>query len=61
MNFSITDVLAEVQQEPYSLGFSQTALSAKDTKVLEALQKAYPKTISVLQEKRLLPVFTKSF
>lgn len=42
MNFSITDVLAEVQQEPYSLGFSQTALSEKDTKVLEALQKAYP-------------------
>ena len=42
MNFSITDVLDEVQQDTYSLGFSQTALSTKDTKVLEALQKAYP-------------------
>lgn len=42
MNFSITDVLAVAQHESYSLGFSQTALSEKDTKVLEALQKAYP-------------------
>ena len=42
MNFSITDVLAQAQNEPYSLGFAQTALSEKDQKVLSALQKAYP-------------------
>ena len=42
MNFSITDVLAQAQNESYSLGFTQTALSERDQKVLSALQKAYP-------------------
>ena len=42
MNFSITDVLAASQNQPYSQNFAQTALSEKDQKVLAALQKAYP-------------------
>lgn len=42
MNFSITDVLAASQNQPYAQNFAQTALSDKDQKVLAALQKAYP-------------------
>lgn len=42
MNFSITDVLAASQNQPYAQNFAQTALSEKDQKVLAALQKAYP-------------------
>lgn len=42
MNFSITDVLAQSQNEPYAQSFAQTALSEKDQKVLATLQKAYP-------------------
>lgn len=42
MNFSITDVLAVSQNQPYAQNFTQTALSEKDQKVLAALQKAYP-------------------
>ena len=42
MNFSITDVLATSQNQPYAQNFAQTALSDKDQKVLAALQKAYP-------------------
>ena len=42
MNFSITDVLAQSQNEPYAQTFAQTQLSNKDQKVLTVLQKAYP-------------------
>lgn len=42
MNFSIIDVLAASQNQPYAQNFTQTALSEKDQKVLAALQKAYP-------------------
>ena len=42
MNFSITDVLAQSQNEPYAQTFAQTQLSDKDQKVLSVLQKAYP-------------------
>ena len=42
MNFSITDVLAQSQNEPYAQAFAQTQLSDKDQKVLTVLQKAYP-------------------
>lgn len=42
MNFSITEVLAASQNQPYAQNFAQTALSEKDQKVLAALQKAYP-------------------
>ena len=42
MNFSITDVLATSQNQPYAQNFAQTALSDKNQKVLAALQKAYP-------------------
>ena len=42
MNFSITDVLAQSQNEPYAQAFAQTQLSEKDQKVLAVLQKAYP-------------------
>ena len=42
MNFSITDVLAASQNQPYAQNFAQTALSEKDQEVLAALQKAYP-------------------
>lgn len=42
MNFSITDVLAASQNQPYAQNFAQTALSEKDQKVLATLQKAYP-------------------
>ena len=42
MNFSITDALAAVQNQPYAQQFVQTALSEKDQNVLTALQKAYP-------------------
>ena len=42
MNFSITDVLAQSQNEPYAQTFAQTQLSDKDQKVLVVLQKAYP-------------------
>lgn len=42
MNFSITDVLAQSQNEPYAQSFAQTALSEKDQKVLATLQKVYP-------------------
>lgn len=42
MNFSITDVLAASQNQPYAQNFAQTALNEKDQKVLAALQKAYP-------------------
>lgn len=42
MNFSITDVLAASQNQPYTQQFAQTGLNKKDQKVLAALQKAYP-------------------
>lgn len=42
MNFSITDVLAANQNQPYAQQFGETSLSEKDQKVLAALQKAYP-------------------
>lgn len=42
MNFSITDVLAASQNQPYAQQFGETSLSEKDQKVLAALQKAYP-------------------
>lgn len=42
MNFFITDVLAQSQNEPYAQPFAQTALSEKDQKVLATLQKIYP-------------------
>ena len=42
MNFSITDVLAQSQHEPYTSLFSQTKLSEKESLVLSALQKGYP-------------------
>lgn len=57
MNFSITDALARAQNEPYSLGFSQTALSAKDQKVLSALQKAYPQNRIRLARETAVPGF----
>lgn len=57
MNFSITDVLAQAQNEPYSLGFSQTALSEKDQKVLRALQKAYPQNRIRLARETAVPGF----
>lgn len=57
MNFSITDVLARAQNEPYSLGFSQSALSAKDQKVLSALQKAYPQNRIRFARETAIPGF----
>lgn len=57
MNFSITDVLARAQNEPYSLGFSQTTLSEKDEKVLRALQKAYPQNRIRLARETAVPGF----
>lgn len=43
MNFSISDVLAVSQNQPYAQNFAQTTLSEKDQKVLTTLQKVYPK------------------
>lgn len=42
MNFSITDVLAAAQQEPYTKGFDFVELSNRDREVLSTLQIAYP-------------------
>ena len=57
MNFSITDVLAQAQNESYSLRFAQTALSEKDQKVLSALQKAYPKNRIRFARETAIPGF----
>lgn len=57
MNFSITDVLAQAQEEPYSQMFSQTALSENDQKVLSALQRAYPQNRIRLARKTPAPNF----
>lgn len=42
MNFSITDAMAQGQNEPYAQYFAQTQLSKQDQKVLNTLKKAYP-------------------
>ena len=57
MNFSITDVLAASQNQPYSQQFAQTALSDKDQKVLAALQKAYPQNRIRLARETPVPGF----
>lgn len=57
MNFSITDVLAANQNQPYAQQFAQTALSEKDQKVLAALQKAYPQNRIRLARETAVPGF----
>ena len=57
MNFSITDVLAASQNQPYAHQFAQTALSEKDQKVLAALQKAYPQNRIRLARETAVPGF----
>ena len=57
MNFSITDVLAASQNQPYAQQFAQTALSEKDQKVLAALQKAYPQNRIRLARETAVPGF----
>ena len=42
MNFSITDVLAQSQTEPYAQLFQHSSLSEKDQKILTTLQRVYP-------------------
>ena len=42
MNFSITDVLAQSQTEPYAQLFRQTSLSKEEQKLLATLQRVYP-------------------
>ena len=42
MNFSITDVLAQSQTEPYAQLFRQTSLSEEEQKLLATLQRVYP-------------------
>ena len=42
MNFSITDVLAQSQTEPYAQLFQHSFLSEKDQKILTTLQRVYP-------------------
>ena len=42
MNFSITDVLAQSQTEPYAQLFKETSLSEEDQKLLATLQRVYP-------------------
>lgn len=42
MNFSITDVLAQSQNESYAQLFQYSQLSEKDQKILATLQRVYP-------------------
>ena len=39
MNFSITDVLAQSQTEPYAQLFEHSSLSEEDQKILATLQR----------------------
>lgn len=57
MNFSITDVLAQSQNQPYAQNFAQTALTEKDQKVLATLQKAYPQNRIRLARETPVPGF----
>ena len=57
MNFSITDVLAASQNQPYAQNFAQTTLSEKDQKVLATLQKVYPQNRIRLARETPVPGF----
>lgn len=57
MNFSITDVLAQSQNEPYAQLFTQTSLSEEDQKLLAKLQRVYPQNHIRLVRQTPVPGF----
>ena len=57
MNFSITEVLALGQNEPYAQLFKETSLNEKDQKVLATLQRAYPQNRIRLARETAVPGF----
>lgn len=57
MNFSITDVLAQAQHEPYSRSFAQTALRENEQKILNTLQRVYPQNRIRLARETAVPNF----
>lgn len=57
MNFSITDVLAQSQTEPYAQLFQHSHLSVEDQKILATLQRVYPQNRIRLVRQSPVPGF----
>ena len=57
MNFSITDVLAQSQTEPYAQFFEHTSLSDEEQKLLFTLQRVYPQNRIRLVRQSPVPGF----